>query len=103
VRRGVQSVGLPGTIPKIASLIDRSHASFGFISAALKSAPKRRGPNLRRPLHYHEASAIEILNKPFADDLGHELVGVVDALAALKAQGERERVREVGIVRGSAA
>ncbi len=95
--------GLPGTIPQIASQIDRSHASLGFISGALKSAPKCRGPNLRRPLHYHEAGATEILNKPFGDDLGNDLVGVVDAVSALKAQGDSERVREVGIVGGSAA
>jgi hypothetical protein len=34
------------------------------------------------------------------DDLCHNLVGVVDALAALKAQRERQRVGEVARVGG---
>ncbi len=33
-----------------------------------------------------------MVRKPSGDDLGHDLIGVVDALAALEAQGEGERV-----------
>ena len=36
--------------------------------------------------------ARQVLHKPLCDDLGHDLIRVVDALAALKAQGEGERV-----------
>ena len=36
-------------------------------------------------------------NKALGDDLRHDLVGVVDALAALVAQGEDERLSQVGI------
>ncbi len=41
-----------------------------------------------------------MLDKPLGDDLRHDFVGVVDALAALKPQGERQRVGEVGYVGG---
>jgi len=50
----------------------------------------------RWPPHDHEARALEALDKALGDDLGHELVGVVDALAALEAEREGERRGEVG-------
>jgi hypothetical protein len=36
-----------------------------------------------------------VLHKSLCDDLGHDLVGVVDALSTMEAQGERQRVGEV--------
>ena len=41
-----------------------------------------------------------MLDKPPGDDLGHDLVRVVDALAAVKAQCEGERAGQVGRVGG---
>src|SRR5271165_4104653 len=40
------------------------------------------------------------LPEPLGDDLRHDLIRVVDALAALVAQGEGERVGDVGRVGG---
>ncbi len=42
-------------------------------------------PVLRRPLHQDKARSLEILHEPAGDDLGHDLVGSIDALAALEA------------------
>ena len=39
-----------------------------------------------------------MVDKLLGDDLGHELVGVVDALAALEAQGQGERICEIARV-----
>ena len=41
-----------------------------------------------------------MLDKPLGDDLGHDLIRIVDALAALVAQGEGERRSEVARVGG---
>ena len=42
-----------------------------------------------------------MLHESLGDDLGHDLVGVVDALATLKSQREGEGVGEVGRIGGS--
>ena len=63
------------------------------------AAPQRRAADVRRPLHHHKARALEVLDKPPCDDLRHDLVGVVDALAAMEAQGEGERGGEI-VTRG---
>ncbi len=55
----------------------------------------RRAAANRRPLHDHEAGSLEVLDEPPGDDQRHEFVGVVDALAALKAQREGESVGNV--------
>jgi len=55
---------------------------------ALEPSPERRDADLRWSLHQDEARPLQVLHEPLGDDLGHDLVGIVDALAALKAQGE---------------
>jgi hypothetical protein len=62
---------------------------------ALVTAAKRGAPDARRLLHHDEYRSLKVLHKPLGDDLRHELVGVVDSLAALIAQGERESVGDV--------
>ena len=64
--------------------------------SALESPPKRRAAADRRAFHDDEASTLKMLHKPLRDDLGHDLVGVVDAPAALLAQREGERRGQVG-------
>jgi hypothetical protein len=57
--------------------------------SAIKPARQRRTADRRRPLHHDEPSTtLEVLNEALGDDLRHELVGVVDALAALEAERE---------------
>jgi hypothetical protein len=46
-------------------------------------------------LHHDESRSLQVLHKPLGEDLRHELVGVVDALAALEAQGEGQRAGDV--------
>ena len=58
--------------------------------------PQRRAADRRRPFHDHEARSLQMLDKPLGDDLRHDLIRVVDALAALVAQGEGQRGRQVG-------
>jgi hypothetical protein len=48
-----------------------------------------------RPLHDDESRSLQMLDQALGDDRRHEFVGVVNALAALKAQGEGERVGQV--------
>ncbi len=62
-------------------------------------ARERCGPpagDVRQPFHHHEAGAIQVVYKPLGDDLGHDLIGVVDTLATLEAQREGQRVNDVG-------
>ena len=47
--------------------------------------PERRAASDRRPLHDDEPGALKMLYKAFGNNLGHDLVGVVHALAALAA------------------
>jgi hypothetical protein len=65
---------------------------------AFVSAPRGGGSDLRRPLHDDKACAFQMLHKPLGDDLGHEFVGVVDALTTLIAECEGERRGKVGQV-----
>ncbi len=51
-------------------------------------AAERGAPADRRPLHDDEAGAFQMLYQLLRDDLGHDLVWVVDALAALKPERE---------------
>ena len=60
----------------------------------------QRPPISVRLIVANEAGALQVLHKPFGDNLGQDLVGVVDALAALKAQRERGRVGKVRRVGG---
>ena len=48
----------------------------------------------RRPLHDDEAGPFQMLHQSSRNDLRHDLVGVVHALAPLKAERESERVGE---------
>jgi hypothetical protein len=64
-------------------------------SGRLKPSPERCPAADRRPLHDDEAGALEVLDQALGDVFGHDLVGVVDALAALKARCEGERRGEV--------
>jgi hypothetical protein len=41
-----------------------------------------------------------VLHKPPGDDLGHDLIGIVDALAAMEAQGEGQRIGKIGRIGG---
>jgi hypothetical protein len=59
--------------------------------SSFKSPPKRRTASDRRLLHDDEARSLKVLHKPLGDDLRHDLVGVVDSLAALEEEGECER------------
>ncbi len=60
-----------------------------------QSPPEGRGADLRRPLYDDGTGALQTLHKPLGHDLRHDLVGVVDAVAALEAQGEGERVGDI--------
>lgn len=50
----------------------------------------------RRLLHDDKTGALEVLDEALGDDDRHELVGVVDPLAALKTQREGQRVGDIG-------
>jgi hypothetical protein len=60
-----------------AKATDGSTPLAGPSPLALESAPQRRAADLRRPLHDHEAGALEVPH-----NLSHDLVDVMDALAA---------------------
>ncbi len=53
-----------------------------------KSASKRRPADVRWPLHDDETSALQMFDETFRQDLGHDLVGVVNALATLLADAQ---------------
>jgi hypothetical protein len=59
------------------------------------TSAERSRPANRRLLHDDKAGELEVLHKPPCHDLCHDLIGVVDALAALEAQREGERVSDV--------
>jgi hypothetical protein len=58
---------------------------------ALKPPPQRRVTAQRRAFHHDEAGALQVSDQPFGDDVHHECVRVVLALAPLKFQREGER------------
>ena len=64
-------------------------------SSALGAPSKGRRADLWRLPHDDKAGPCQVLHKPPGDDLRHDLVGVVDALAAFEAQREGERGGEV--------
>ena len=60
-----------------------------------------QAPRLPRSAGFHddEPRPLQMLPKPLGDDLGHDLVDIVDALAPVKSQREREsrgKVRRSG-------
>jgi hypothetical protein len=67
------------------------------------TAAERRRPANRRPLHDDEAGPLEVLNQALGDDRRHELVGVADALAALKAQPNASASATSSAVAGDSA
>jgi hypothetical protein len=71
---------------------------FDGEASALKPPGDCASASDRRPLHDHESGELEMLDEAFGDDLGHELIGVVDALPPLKAQRERKSGGEVARV-----
>jgi hypothetical protein len=77
---------------------DKSRCPHG---SPLEAAPERRAAPDRRTLHDDEAGALQMFDQALRHDLGHDLVGVVGALATVIAQRERERVGEVARVRWS--
>jgi hypothetical protein len=52
-------------------------------ASALESSAERSAAEFCRSLHDDEACAVEVLDKPPGDDLGHDLVGVMDATQGL--------------------
>ncbi len=71
--------------------------------SAFESTSKRRRADFCRPFHDDKPGSFKMVRKSFGDDLGHDLVRVVDALAALISQRERERGDKVGGVGGREA
>ena len=57
-------------------------------SSPLESPPQRSAAADRRPLHDDEARALHMLDKSLRYDLGHDLIGVVDALLPLTWRSE---------------
>ena len=74
---------------------ERGEGAQIIAGSALETSSERRPASDRRPLHDDEARSLQVLHKALGDDRRHELVSVVDALAALKAKGERQRVGNV--------
>ena len=72
-------------------------------SVSLQSTSKRRRAHFCRPFHYDKPGSFKMVRKSFGDDLGHDLVRVVDALAAPISQREREGGGKVGGVGRSEA
>ena len=58
-------------------------------------AAERSAAAYRRFLHHDEPRTLEVLDQALGDDRRHELVGVVRALPALKASGERQGIGDV--------
>ncbi len=62
-----------------------------FARLALVAALKGCGAELWQPFEDDEASAVKVLRTPHSGDLGHGLIGIVDALADLVARCKGER------------
>jgi hypothetical protein len=60
-------------------------------SSPLEPPTQRRPASDWRALHDDEPGALKMLHKAFGDNLGHDLVGVVYALAALVLERVGER------------
>ena len=52
------------------------------LSSSFEAASEPRGFDARRPLHYDKPGSRKMVHKSAGDDLGHDLVRVVDAFAA---------------------
>jgi len=68
--------------------------------SSLESASQRCPASDRRAMHDNEPRALQMIDKALGDDLGHDLIGVVDALAALVSERIGERRGKVGRVGG---
>ncbi len=79
----------PGCGPPQRHLEGRSAPQGGL---SLVSSRERCGADLCRPLHCDKPGLFKILHKALGDDLRHDLIRVVDALAAFEPQREGERV-----------
>ena len=77
--------------------IDWTRPDDGPLSA-FESTSKRRRADFCRPFHDDEPGSFKMVRKSIGDDLGHDLVRVVDALAALISQCESEGGGKVGRV-----
>ena len=77
-----------------------SASSSVCLSSVLVSPPKRCSADLRRPLHDDEAGALKMFDQALRNDFGHDLIRVVDALAALVSERVGERRGKVGRVGG---
>jgi hypothetical protein len=75
-----------------------------FVARNARHRPARISPlesaAERQAFHDDEAGALQVLHQALRHDLRHDFVGVVDALAALKTQGEDERRGEVARIGG---
>ena len=58
-------------------------------------SPTPHPPDIGGALHDYETGPLQMLNKPLGDDLGHDLVGVVDPIPAVVAERKRQRRGEV--------
>lgn len=65
-------------------------------SVTPEASPPRRAADLRRSLHNDESGALQVLHKPLGHDLRHDLICVVDALAALVSERIGKCAGEVG-------
>ncbi len=66
------------------------------LSSSFEAASERRRSDACRPLHYDKPGSFKMVHKSGGDDLGHDLVRVVDALAALISQCEGEGGCDIG-------
>ena len=84
------SKAIPGRLIRRADKV----GSFQAGSPSLPESPsKRRVTAERRLPHDDEARSLQVLDDPLGGDLRHDFVGVMDALAALIAQGRNGRPR----------
>jgi hypothetical protein len=70
------------------------------LSRRARLLPLKASPNLRvtaeqRTFHHHIPGALQVSYEPLRDDVSHEGVRVMPALAAFKLKREGERRREV--------
>ncbi len=69
------------------------------LSSSFEAASERRRSDACRPLHCDKPGSFKMVHKSGGDDLGHDLVRVVDAVAALISQCEGEGGGKVGRLR----
>jgi hypothetical protein len=71
--------------------VDSFLLPLAIVELGLETSGKRRAADLRRSFHDDEASAFQMLHEALGDDLRHDLVCIVDALAPVKTQCEGKR------------